>query len=117
MIAGRVFEITAETDDGELVTQFSEPITLTFTVTEEELEEAEVNLEDLRVFYWDEKAGAWIALPTRVDPETGKVTAVTDHFTVFAVMAKPTCPLSATSPVTGPRRHPEAGQPGRGRRL
>ncbi|HHY45667.1 MAG TPA: S-layer homology domain-containing protein [Firmicutes bacterium] len=92
MIAGKVFEITAETEDGELVTQFSEPIALTFTLTEEELEEAEVNLEDLRVFYWDEKAGAWIALPTRVDPETGTVTAVTDQFTVFAVMAKPDMP-------------------------
>ncbi|HHX27957.1 MAG TPA: DUF1565 domain-containing protein, partial [Firmicutes bacterium] len=92
MVAGKVFEITAEKDDGELVTQFSEPITITFTVTEEELEEAEATLDDLRVFYWDEKAEAWIALPTRVDPETGKVTAVTDHFTVFAVMAKPDMP-------------------------
>ncbi|HHX29507.1 MAG TPA: hypothetical protein GX716_10955, partial [Firmicutes bacterium] len=92
MIAGKVFEITAETEDGELVTQFSEPITLTFKLTQEELEEAEIELEDLRVFYWDEKAGAWIALPTRVDPETGTVTAVTDHFTVFAVMAKPDMP-------------------------
>jgi hypothetical protein len=92
MIAGKVFEITAETEDGELVTQFSEPITLTFKLTQEELEEAGVDLGDLKVFYWDEKAGAWIALPTRVDPETGTVTAVTDHFTVFAVMAKPDMP-------------------------
>lgn len=92
MIAGKVFEITAETEDGELVTQFSEPITLTFKLTQEELEEAGVDLDDLKVFYWDEKAGAWIALPTRVDPETGTVTAVTDHFTVFAVMAKPDMP-------------------------
>ena len=92
MVAGKVFEITAETEDGELVTQFSEPITLTFKLTQEELEEAEIELEDLRVFYWDEKAGAWIALPTRVDPETGTVTAITDHFTVFAVMAKPDMP-------------------------
>ena len=44
------------------------------------------------VFYWDEKARAWIALPTRVDPETGTVTAATDHFTVFAVMAEPDMP-------------------------
>jgi hypothetical protein len=92
MIAGKVYEITAETSDGELVTQFSRPLTLTFRVTEEELEETEAELEDLRVFYWDEKAGAWIALPTTVDPETGTVTALTDHFTVFALMAKPDMP-------------------------
>jgi hypothetical protein len=92
MVAGKVFEITAETESGERVTQFSQPITLTFQLTEEELEEAEVDLEDLMVFYWDEKAQAWIALPTRVDPVTGTVTAITDHFTLFAVMAKPDMP-------------------------
>jgi len=92
MVAGKVFEITAETEDGQHITEFSQPITLTFVITEEELEESEAEIEDLRVFYWDEKAGAWIALPTRVDSETGTVTAVTDHFTVFAVMAKPDMP-------------------------
>jgi len=99
VIAGKVFEITAETEDGKAVTQFAQPITLTFKLTEEELEEAEVELDDLKVFYWDEKAGAWIALPTRVDPETLTVTAVTDHFMVFAVMAKPGMP--ALSDIVG----------------
>lgn len=92
MIGNRVYEITAETEDGEQVTQFQQPLTLTFSFTEEELAEAGMSPEDLVVFYWDAKAQAWIALPTRVDPVTGTVTAVTDHFTVFALMAKPGMP-------------------------
>jgi nitrous oxidase accessory protein NosD len=92
MIGNKVYEITAETEDGELVTQFQKPLTLTFTFAEEELEEAGTSAEDLMVFYWDAKAQAWIALPTTVDPVTGTVTAITDHFTVFALMAKPDMP-------------------------
>lgn len=92
MIGGRIYEITAETDAGELITEFLQPITLTFTFTEDELAEAEAKVEDLRVFYWDEDAGSWIALPTAVDPVAGTVTAATTHFTVFALMAKPDMP-------------------------
>ncbi|MGE5579022.1 MAG: S-layer homology domain-containing protein [Bacillota bacterium] len=92
MIGGKVYEITAETEDGELITEFERPLTLTFTFTEEELEESGTAAEDLMVFYWDARAQAWIALPTTVDPETGTVTAITDHFTVFALMAKPDMP-------------------------
>ncbi len=89
-IGNRVYEVTCEKKDGGTVTSFSKPITLAFQYKDEEL--GGIAPSDLKVFYWDEGAGAWIAIPTTVDPATKTVVGTTDHFTVFALMAKPGMP-------------------------
>ncbi|MGE5483879.1 MAG: right-handed parallel beta-helix repeat-containing protein [Ignavibacteriales bacterium] len=89
-IGNKIYEITIEKPDGGKVTSFSKPITLTFQYSDEEL--AGTSPEDLKVFYWDEAAGAWVAIPSTVDPVTKTVVGTTDHLTVFALMAKPGMP-------------------------
>jgi len=89
-IGNRVYEITVEKKDGTKVTSFSPPISLTFQYSDDDLEGTPD--EDLRVFYWDEAANAWVAIPSTVDPETKTVVGTTDHLTVFALMVKPGMP-------------------------
>jgi hypothetical protein len=81
-VAGVAVQITATDDEGNPVDEFGAPLTLTFTLTPEQLGE---DWEDLVVMYYDEELG-WIEVPTVVDPETGIVTATFDHLTVFALM-------------------------------
>jgi nitrous oxidase accessory protein NosD len=81
-VAGVAIQITATDEDGNPVDEFGAPLTLTFTLTPEQLGE---HPEDLVIMYYDEELG-WIELETTVDPVTGKVTATFDHLTVFAVI-------------------------------
>jgi len=83
-IGGKVYDITFENEDGEYVRQFSAPISLTFEYDAADL--GGLDPADLLIYYWDEDLEAWVALPTTWDPETGTVTAVTDHLTMFALM-------------------------------
>jgi hypothetical protein len=88
-VAGVAIQITAEDEDGNPVDEFGAPLTLTFTLTPEQLGE---HPEDLVIMYYDEELG-WIELETTVNPETGEVTATFDHLTVFAVMRVAASPV------------------------
>jgi len=94
MIAGKVYQIEVETSEGEKVREFSEPLELTFSYDEEDLDGTDPST--LAICYWDEELGAWIALPSTVDPETGTVSATVDHLTVFALMSSDVARFSDT---------------------
>ncbi|WP_058308533.1 leucine-rich repeat domain-containing protein [Gracilibacillus massiliensis] len=65
--------------DGEVVSSFDTPITLTF-----EVDESNVNdTSHLKVFYLNEDTGVWELIGG--DYQDGKVIAQTDHFSTFAV--------------------------------
>ena len=78
---GISFELTAETLDGQAVTQFGEALTLVVNYGELGLGDAAVQLG-----YGDE-AGVWRMLATAVNKQVQTATAETDHFTPFALFA------------------------------
>jgi hypothetical protein len=60
----------------------------------------------LALYYWHDKAGYWITLPTVVDPDTNTLTVLLDHLTVFAVLEDPNTRVYA--PLLRLRRPPPA---------
>jgi hypothetical protein len=85
-IGDRVYDVTLEDDEGNPVTDFAGPLTLSFNFTAADL--GGIDPADLRVFCFDEDFGAWVALPGIVDAGAGTVTATTDHLTLLALMHK-----------------------------
>lgn len=77
---------------------FDPPLTLTFEYEESEIPD-DANEDDLVIAYWDEEDEEWVELDCTVDPVTNTITAEVSHFTVFAIIARPT--LTATV-VTSP---------------
>lgn len=47
-----------------------------------------VNYEDIILAWYNEEKGQWVILPTVVDPSTGTVTGLVEHFTKFSVLAR-----------------------------
>ncbi len=66
--------------DGERVSQFEEPITLTFNVDVEKVK----NPADLQVYYFNGVSREWELIPGAVY-EDGKVLVTTDHFSIYSV--------------------------------
>ncbi|HUM69806.1 MAG TPA: hypothetical protein PLK31_13285, partial [Chloroflexota bacterium] len=89
------FHLNAYTASGTEVTQFSQELTLVQSYKETVL--GQVDPTSLYLAYF---AGEWVALPSVVDEEMGTVTAVTDHFTRFAILG----PLPSCAP------DPEVGE-------
>ncbi|MEX2013267.1 MAG: hypothetical protein WD967_02585, partial [Candidatus Levyibacteriota bacterium] len=83
------------TSGGQQVTQLNQPVTISFTLTPEEL--SSTSTADLVIAFFDTQSGLWVALPTTVDPITGEVSAVTSHFTTFAVFNSPVGVVGAIS--------------------
>ncbi|MGX6446108.1 bifunctional 2',3'-cyclic-nucleotide 2'-phosphodiesterase/3'-nucleotidase [Neobacillus sp. K501] len=86
--------------DGKEITQFAEPITLTFDVDASKVK----NTKDLKVFYFNEKTKVWELVPGAVY-NNGKVEVKTDHFTIFTVFEVPgnqtTLKETAPTPMNG----------------
>jgi uncharacterized repeat protein (TIGR01451 family) len=87
--AGLAFEINALDTDGQPVTQFNQPFTLTTTYTETAWQDAGIaNEEDLNLYYWN--GSAWKAiLPCTGcthDTATNIITVLLDHLTEFALL-------------------------------
>ncbi len=81
-IDGLVYEIKAERD-GEFITTFDKPLTLTFTYTDEQIEGLDEN--SLKIYYWDGKK--WVVLESsESDIDNNTVTVLIDHLTLFALM-------------------------------
>lgn len=84
LIAGLVFEIKAERN-GEFITTFDKPLTLTFTYTDEKIKGLDEN--SLKTYWWDKTLNQWVVLEnSEVDIDNNTVTASIDHFTIFALM-------------------------------
>jgi hypothetical protein len=85
-LGGRPFEIVALSQaTGQEVTQFTRPITI-----EVSYDEAQYGNEEsgLKLYYYDENENEWYPLPTRVDTENNRLTAWSDHLTIFDFQAQ-----------------------------
>ncbi len=65
---------------------FDPPITLTITYDPELIPDG-VAEEDLTIAVWDKDTETWVKLPSVVDTENKTITAETDGFTGFAILA------------------------------
>ncbi len=84
LINGLVYEIKAERN-GEFITTFDKPLTLTFTYTDEQIEG--LDEASLKIYYWDKDQNQWVALEnSEVNRDDNTVSASIDHFTLFALM-------------------------------
>jgi hypothetical protein len=81
VVGGYAYDLSASSD-GEDVTTFSSPVTLTFTYTEAQV--AGINESTLGVYRWD--GTQWVALPTTVNTASNTLVATTTEFSYFAIM-------------------------------
>jgi hypothetical protein len=84
-VLGQSFVIQAVGTDGQPVTQFSAPFTI--TVSYDDADVVGLWEADLSLYYLPEGGGAWVAIPTTVDAVRNTLTAVLDHLTRFAALA------------------------------
>jgi hypothetical protein len=80
---GNAVVITAQTTDGQPVTHFSRPITITVHYNDADV--GGVVEADLKIYYWDVAHGVWVPLPTTVDPVANILVATVSHLTKFGV--------------------------------
>jgi len=66
---------------------FAPPLSLSVTYDESDLPQGMVE-DELYLAYCDDK-GQWVDLTSEVDSEANRVTADVNHFTLFAIMARP----------------------------
>ena len=85
IIGGFVYNFTA-TAGGNSVSTFLQPVTLTFTYTNEQIKG--LNESTLKIHYWSEKDSKWVDLDTKIDKNSKTLTTTVTHFTLFAVMGR-----------------------------
>ena len=85
MVGGYVYQFSA-TANGQAVTSFDQELTLTFTYTDDQIEDLDES--SLTVYRWDETASEWVALTSTVDAVNNTVTATTTEFSEFALMGE-----------------------------
>lgn len=83
-VGNNVYEIAAQ-EGSTYITQFSEPVVLTFSYTAPQIGSAGTTA-NLRIAYFDASAKKWVPLNSTVNPDMGTVTASTNHFTLFALI-------------------------------
>jgi len=76
---------------------FSPPITLTFVYDPSSLPK-DTSKSNLTLAFFNTATGEWVLLESIVNSESGTITALVSHFTVFAVLAV----QSVTEPVPAP---------------
>ncbi len=76
------------------MTNFNNDIEVTIQYDPNEL--GGINEQDLKISYYDEALGQWVDLPSTVDTMNHTVTAITNHFTKFAIFG----PISSTVSLT-----------------
>lgn len=84
-IIGTVYEFEAINDLGESITTFDTDVTISLSYETDALHE--IDASDLSIHYYDEHVGEWITLPSIVQTSNQTVSALTDHFTKFAILA------------------------------
>jgi hypothetical protein len=80
-----LFELDAENDDEQPVTQLDKPISMTVGIDGAVVAEVAAAEEVIEVAYYDTETGTWVVLPTTVNLAAGEVTAITDHLGTFVV--------------------------------
>jgi len=84
MVGDYVYNLMA-TAGGVSVASFTKDITLTFTYTDSQI--TGLDEDSLKVYYWT--GTQWTALTSTADKTNNKITALTNHFTYFAIMGEP----------------------------
>ena len=85
-IVDEVYEFTSMTTASTSVTNFFTDIQISLRYDPTNL--GGLDEQNLKIHYYDELQGQWVALASTVDPETHTVTATTNHFTKFAILAQ-----------------------------
>lgn len=81
---GQPVDITAKAGSSN-VTAFDRDLTITFYYTSDQL--GDMDPDTLNIYYWDTANRVWAPLESTVYSSSKKVTARTDHLTVFALLA------------------------------
>jgi hypothetical protein len=81
----RSFKLEAKANDGRQIRQFATPLHLVVKYTDADLTTLRVDARKLHLYYQDDVTGAWVQVPSVVDPVARTLTAALDHFTVFAI--------------------------------
>jgi hypothetical protein len=82
----RSFSLEAQTSDGQPVTQFQRPYTMTVGYSMPNLAALDMSDASLKLAFWDTTNSHWITVPTNIDTVNHSVTASLDHFTEFVLM-------------------------------
>ncbi len=90
---GLPVKVTAKAS-GSKVTSFRDEIKITMYYTTSQL--GSTKSSKLCIYYWDEANDVWAPLETTVSSSSKKATAMTDHLTVFALLADTTEPDKPT---------------------
>ncbi len=85
-LAGKVFAITAQTQNGAAVTQFKRSYMLVIEYSDADV--AGIDESQLALHYWSDAQQDWIAVPGTIDAANNTFTVVLDHLTVFALLER-----------------------------
>ena len=90
IVAGQAYDIDITDDQGNALTQFSPPLTLTFTVDPLVTDPA-----DVVVFLYDAATGEWVLVdPSLVTASVdGTITVIIDHLTLLALFVDTEAPV------------------------
>ena len=86
VVGNEVYNFTASYAGYE-VTNFSKNLTLEFSYTDSQV--SGLNVNSLKVYYYDTLISAWVSVPSTIDVVNKKVTASVNHFTYFVLMGDP----------------------------
>jgi len=115
----RVFDITLATPEGQAVPDsgLRLPAVLSFSYDETDLGMVGGDLRRLGALWFSDGAGAWAALPSKVDQSGRSLVVEVDHFSLFALGVRapmPTAapfPTPAATPTPTPTLEPRATLP------
>jgi hypothetical protein len=92
ILGATCFEITG------LTGLLSKDATVQVTYSADDLAVAGGDASQLKLSYWDTAQGTWVILPTQLTTQNMKLTATTNHLSIWAVLVSPktTSPVSKT---------------------
>jgi hypothetical protein len=82
---GQAFAVSAQTQDGALVTHFDRPFVLVVRYAQDDVLPG-MQEHWLRLFYWDDTRKEWTLVSSQTDVTANTITATLDHLTVFGVL-------------------------------
>jgi hypothetical protein len=99
IVSSNFFEINALSDETTRASSFNNPISVTMTYTDEELEGLDIDVSSLWIYRYHN--GEWIALDGCIIDTTAKtITCTTSSFSIFGIFAEPS--VDSSSPSTTP---------------
>jgi len=97
VVGGYVYDLVA-TSGTTTVSTFSQNTTITLSYTDAQISGLQEGT--LAIYYYDTATSKWVALTSTVDTANNKVTAQTNHFTLFAIMGTKTTTTTTTTETT-----------------